>query len=99
MSKTVGYICDCCKQIKQVDEVSGISIQPDLFEPLKGFKVLDADKAGVHFCLDCYRQRVLILLPPDRAKLINPHDWQVKKDELSYAFRHSVVNQYTRDNK
>jgi len=92
MSKVEAYQCDACGDICRADEISGLSTREDLFDAFHSYPLTSTpDKADVHFCLECYRRRVINFLPSEKERRANEYDYQVKKDNLTLAFKRSVI--------
>jgi hypothetical protein len=92
MSKIEAYKCDACGLICTADETNGLSMTQDMFDEFKSYPLTPTpDKADIHFCLECYRLRVINFLPSEKERRANEYDYQVKKDNLTLAFKKSIV--------
>lgn len=99
--KTQAYICDCCNGLFDVETVSGLSQVKDLYDFVKSYPVImDAEKASIHFCIECYNKAVTIPVSmiTDRAK--DEENYIKVFQEYSYSFRQSTVfKHFKRDKK
>lgn len=81
--KVQAFFCECCEQIQPEEKVFGISIVQDLYNIDYSFKTIAPDKADIHYCMDCYTNKVS-----------NPAHLLVnrRKDETRY---HEVLKELT----
>lgn len=98
--KVDAYRCDCCKNIYEVDEITGFDSTTDLFDTYNSFKVVNNPaKVTAHFCLECYRQKVLVQAENSMPRKFNLEDHEAKRKELAYLFKLSIINELRRSKK
>lgn len=58
--KIEAYKCDKCNEIKEADEMNGLTHSADLFNKDVFTVEVKPEKSDTHFCLECYRCFVLV---------------------------------------
>jgi hypothetical protein len=100
MSRVEAYRCDNCQSIVEVDECVGISLQPDLFEKMKGFPVVyKCEKADVHLCTTCYNMQVVSVAERETNRRKDERGYRLKLEELAYSLREQAVSKFTRSKR
>jgi hypothetical protein len=95
MSHTVAYICDICNAIVDADGVTGVSLQPDLFDKLQSYPVIPKpEKADAHGCVECYRTRVTVPAENQCDRKRDEAGYIAKVKELGFLYRSQVVDRY-----
>lgn len=91
--KVTAYKVDCCGAIKYEEEIVGIHAVEDMFNKELSYPsdMKHPERCDIHFCLDCYREKVLrpAGIQVDRRK--DEDLYKLKLKELGFAFRDSVV--------
>ena len=90
MSKVESYRCDYCGQIKDSENIVGISLVEDIFDRLLSFPIIKHNtNAEVHGCTDCYNYCMT------EASSINRRKYEQlyidKRKEAGYNFRKQCV--------
>ena len=91
MSKVNAYQCDFCGVVKTEEHCNGISSVQNAFDPLESNKVCECEKSEVHFCLECYREQVLVATENMcfRKRFDEDNRQKVLK-EMTYAFKQAI---------
>jgi|SRR5581483_47390 len=95
--KVEAYICDFCNTLRIAEEIVGVSLQPDLFEPMKGFKTnFKPERENAHYCTQCYSNIVISVAERECNRKKDEHGYTLKLEELSYMLRSQVVTNYNK---
>lgn len=92
MSKVQAYQCDFKNHLVIEKYIMGIDPVEDLFDRQASFPtVFHPERTNVHYCLDCYREHVLIPASNmvDRKK--DERGYELKVKELGYGLRAQTV--------
>jgi hypothetical protein len=96
MSKVEAYRCDYCREIVEVNGCSGVSLQPDMFDKLKSFPIINrSDKADAHLCGRCYNLHVVSIAERETNRKKDENAYRMKLEELAYGLRSQVVSNFT----
>jgi hypothetical protein len=86
------YKCDVCGKIQVPEYMTGFKGIEDLFSTFKSFPAeYDLTKTDYHFCLECYRQQVIIPAEAVVNKARDREGYQVKVEELFYLLKSQIV--------
>lgn len=87
MSVIRSYGCDCCGKIQPEEVMTGVHNAEDLFDKAKSYPiVMNPNKAFIHFCHDCYSDRVVVpARTVDRRK--DENAYKTKLFEMSLILR------------
>lgn len=95
MSKVEAYRCDYCQGIVEVNGISGVSAQPDLFDKMAGFPIVNkCEKADIHLCGDCYNVHAVTRAENEVYRRIDEQAYRQKLKELAYGLRAQCVSNY-----
>jgi hypothetical protein len=91
--KVEAYKCDSCKVIyDDIEEIVGILPQPDLFDEMEGYKSTHLlAKTKVHYCLECWRTKVLIPAGNMADRKKDEETYKKLLKELAYIFKKGVL--------
>lgn len=90
--KVIAYETNCCCSLKKEDDVYGVLFIPDLFDTYNSFKTVNPDKATVHYCVQCYSERVTDLAGRHVRRKNNEAEYQNKLKEFAYIFKKSLFS-------
>jgi hypothetical protein len=97
MSKVEAYRCDYCHDIVEVNECVGVSLQPDLFDKLAGFPIINnCEKAQVHLCGSCYNKQAVARAEQEVYRRIDEEGYKEKLKELTYGLRAQCVSNFNK---
>lgn len=92
MSIVKAYGADCCGVLKSVELIVGVSTAIDMFDNLQSYKTdMNADRCQVHYCLDCYRDQVLIPAENEAPRRIDTLAAHRQIQEYAHMFKKRVV--------
>jgi hypothetical protein len=95
MSIVKVFGADCCGGFKDTANIVGVATTVDLFDSTRSYPtIFHPEKAVVHYCLDCYREQVIVPAENEapRAKDGERHEQQMR--DYGYMFRKKVVRNW-----
>lgn len=95
MSIVKVYGADCCGQLRNADDIVGVDTAVDLFDNLRSYKTsMFPERTQVHYCLDCYREQVLIPTENESPRAKDAGAYSMQLEQYSFMFRKKVVNNW-----
>lgn len=95
--KVEAFQCDCCNELKVYAEVVGISLQPDLFDIMSGYKVVgNPNKEKCHLCTKCYNEKALFPAQNLVNRKKDEKAYELKLKEMSYMVRLKCVENFNK---
>lgn len=96
--KVEAFVCDCCGELKYYAEAVGVSLQPDMFDVMNGYKIINnPNKADVHMCTKCYNEKALYPAQREVNRKKDEQAYILKLKEMSYAVRATCVNNFNKN--
>lgn len=87
-----GYKAECCGRIFDKHGVFGVSAEKDMFDLYSSFKTIHIDKATVHYCVECYSEKVVMATQRLIRRKDNEGNYQAKLKEMAYVFKKSLFS-------
>lgn len=81
---------NCCGKVIDIEDANGLIHTPNILDILDSFTTVNPEKTQVHFCIDCYMNRVNE--PANRIvdKTKDMEGFKEKLRELTYIFKKSL---------
>jgi len=93
--KVKAYICDYKNHLVKESATVGITLVEDMFDREASFPTnYHPEKCDCHYCVECYKTRVLIPAQNQVNRKKDEHLYELKVKELAYAIRSTVVSNY-----
>lgn len=86
------YRCDNCKgEDNDPLKFTGVNPLMDLFTHENSFPLIDATKADIHICVECFRLHCEVPTINELGLNKQARAWQLRYQERSYLLRNQVV--------
>lgn len=90
--KVTAYRCDACNNLIVDEEAVGIVPQEDLFNRLLSWPTdMHPERCNIHYCLDCYREKVLVPASAQADRRVDERLYKLKLEELTFAMKDTIV--------
>lgn len=93
--KAEAYRCDVCLTLVHAEDAVGVRPVEDLFDRVKSFPtVLNPAKADIHYCLQCYRSKVIDAAIATVNRKRDEEGYKQQLAVLGYNLRKLAVKNY-----
>lgn len=95
--KVEAYLCSYCNTIKaaEFEVVGAITPTLDMFDRLNSYPACnDLDNSNIHFCMECYRQNVLIKAENCSNRKKDEEGYKIMLKEHRYLFFTELVRRF-----
>jgi hypothetical protein len=92
MSKVEAYYCDYGGHLMDAEHSIGVKPIEDLLDKIHSYPIINNPaKAEIHFCLKCYREKVLVPASNLVDRRRDEKGYKLKVNELAFGLRSSAV--------